>query len=194
MKKKIPIIGIISCIAYFLSVITFLITQSDMALTVWEMFTIEGAVILCFVLVEVSSLMDINTVARRVSFIFMSSTCTLTGLAHIVNITVTRKLIAQGISVPDYYQIGKWPSVEMAVDYLAWGLFMGLVYLTIGLGSHSREKSSLLMKNIFIVCGVLCLVGFFGTLFINENLWYIAPVGYGFGSIIICLQMLRMRK
>ena len=28
--------------------------------------------------------------------------------------------------VPFYYQIGQWPSVEMAIDYLAWGFFMGI--------------------------------------------------------------------
>lgn len=51
--------------------------------------------------------------------VFMTSTCALTSVSHIVNITVTRVLISDGIEVPAYFQIGFWPSVEMAIDYLA---------------------------------------------------------------------------
>lgn len=28
----------------------------------------------------------------------------------------------------------------------------------------------------------------------SENVWYTAPMGYGFGTIAICIQMMRMRK
>ena len=48
----------------------------------------------------------------------MACGVTLTSVAHIVNITVTRRLISNGINVPDYFRIGYFPSVEMAVDYL----------------------------------------------------------------------------
>ena len=126
--------------------------------------------------------------------VFMSCTCTLTGLAHTVNMTVTRKLIAEGIAVPDYFRIGFWPSVEMAVDYLAWGFFMGLAFLSVGLAIRSGEKSKRLMKGLVIICGVLCLTGFLGAVLVHENLWYLAPVGYGFGTIVICIQMLRGRE
>lgn len=50
---------------------------------------------------------------------FMACICTLTSAAHIVNITVARTLISEGADVPAYFQIGFWPSVEMAIDYLA---------------------------------------------------------------------------
>lgn len=119
----------------------------------------------------------------------MGCTCALTAVAHIVNITVTRPLIRQGMAVPTYFQIGYWPSVEMAVDYVAWGFFMGLAFLCLGFGMKINEKKFL--KMMLIICGILCLVGFFGALFINENMWYLAPLAYGPGTIVICLNILK---
>lgn len=40
---------------------------------------------------------------------------------------------------------------------------------------------------------IFCMIGFLGTVFINENIWYAAPIGYGFGTIAICIQMIRIR-
>ncbi len=194
MEKRIPFIGIISCLLYFISVTLFLITKTEIALTIWEICTIIGAPIILFVLIELSNLMDITSIYRNAMLVFMSCTCSLTGLAHIINITVTRKLIADGVNVPDFFRIGFWPSVEMAADYLAWGFFMGLAFLCVGLGIHCDNKYKSTIKTMIIVCGVLCLTGFIGTLFINENLWYFAPIGYGFGTIALCTKMMAIKK
>lgn len=29
---------------------------------------------------------------------------------------------------------------------------------------------------------------------INENLWYLAPMGYGVGTIVICIELLVIEK
>ena len=126
--------------------------------------------------------------------VFMSCTCSLTGLAHIVNITVTRKLIADGLNVPNYFRIGYWPSIEMAVDYLAWGFFMGLAFLSVGVAINHDNKQNSMMKILVLVCGIFCLTGFMGTIFINENLWYLAPLGYGLGVILICIKMMKIKE
>lgn len=42
---------------------------------------------------------------------------------------VMRPLINEGVDVPSYFQIGQWPSVEMAIDYLAWGFFLGMAFI-----------------------------------------------------------------
>lgn len=194
MEKKAPYIGIITCILYFIAVTLFLITKTGTALTIWEIFTIIGAPVILFVLIELANLMNIAPTNRNAMLAFMSCTCSLTGLAHIVNITVTRKLIADGINVPDYFRIGCWPSVEMAADYLAWGFFMGLAFLSVGFAINGNNKQNSMMKIIVLLCGILCLIGFGGTVFINENLWYLAPLGYGFGTILICIRMIRIKK
>lgn len=194
MKKKTPHIGIVTCIIYFLAVMLFLITKSETALTIWETLTIIGALVILFVLIELANIMNIAPTYRNAMLVFMSCTCSLTGLAHIVNMTVTRKLIADGINVPNYFRIGYWPSIEMAVDYLAWGFFMGLAFLSVGVAINHDNKQNSMMKIIVLVCGTLCLIGFMGTIAINENLWYLAPLGYGFGVILICIKMMKIKE
>lgn len=194
MENKVPHIGIVTCILYFISVMLFLITKTETALTIWETLTIIGAPVILFVLIELANIMNIAPNYRNAMLAFMSCTCSLTGLAHIVNITVTRKLIAGGINVPNYFRIGYWPSIEMAVDYLAWGFFMGLAFLSVGVAINHDNKQNSRMKILVLVCGILCLTGFMGTIFINENLWYLAPLGYGFGVILICIRMMKIKE
>jgi len=115
-------------------------------------------------------------------------------MAHFVNITVTRRLLSDGYKVPDYLQIGKWPSVEMAIDYLAWGFFLGLAFLCT---AFAIDKANSKMKNLkytLFVCGLLCLAGIIGVVLINENCWYLAPLGYGFGTIFICIEMIKLNR
>lgn len=194
MTKKISIIGIAACILYFLSVGLFLITKTEIALTAWELMTIISAQIVLFVLLELSSLVSITAVYKNAMLVFMACTCALTSVAHIVNITVTRTLISEGVDVPTYFQIGFWPSVEMAIDYLAWGFFTGLAFLCIGIAIKSKEKTKRILKTTLLICGIFCLIGFFGTIFVNENIWYAAPMGYGFGTMVICIQMLNFKS
>jgi len=77
----------------------------------------------------------------------------------------------------------------MAIDYLAWGFFMGLAFLCIGFGGKGEDKHRRILKITLLISGLLCLIGFLGIVFINENIWYVAPMGYGFGSMAICIQM-----
>lgn len=194
MSKKIPMMGIVTCILYFMAVGLFLITKTEMSLTIWELFTILGAPVILFVLLELCDLLNIQSMYKHAMLVFMACACTLTAVAHTINITVTRRLIEEGMNVPDYFKIGFWPSIEMATDYLAWGFFVGLAFTCIGLAIHKIDKQKAFMKKLILICGSCCLIGFFGTIFINENIWYIAPMGYGFGTILICIQMMRMQK
>lgn len=193
MAKKIPIVGIITCVLYFIAVGLFLIFKTEVFLTVWELLTVIGSVVILFVLLELSNLLNITAIYKNAVIAFLSCACSLTGAAHIVNITVTRKLISEGMDIPNIFKIGYWPSVEMAVDYLAWGFFVGLAFCCIGFSIHSNDRPKLLMKKLVIISGMLCLLGFFGTIFLSENIWYLAPLGYGFGTIAICKQMIRMK-
>ena len=193
MTKKIAIIGVFTCILYFISVGLFLITKEEAALTIWELMTCLSAPVELLVLSELSNLVNATAIYKNAMLVFMACACALTSVAHIVNIAVTRRLINEGINVPEYFRIGFWPSVEMAIDYLAWGFFVGLAFLCIGFATNSKDKQKLIIKVTVLVCGMLCLSGFFGAIFINENLWYVAPMGYGLGSMIICIQMMRFK-
>ena len=184
--KQIYIITIADAVLYLFSVLLFLITKTDLALTIWEMLTIVSGPILLFAMLHLSHDLNQPIIIRHAVLSFMTCVCLLTSVAHIVNVCVTRRLIAEGVDVPTYFQIGQWPSVEMAVDYLAWGFFMGLAYFCLGLSIVKNERKKNQIRIASIICGCMCLVGFFGALFINENLWYIAPMAYGPGIIVIC--------
>ena len=193
MLKKISIVGILTCMLYFISVGLFLITKADIALTIWELMTVISGPLVLLVMIGLADFLSSPAFCKKTMLVAMSSTCALTGAAHIVNITVTRRLMAEGINVPEYFQIGQWPSVEMAVDYLAWGFFMGLAFLAISFPLKDNDKTIHRTKIISLICGVMCLTGFCGAIFINENIWYLAPMSYGFGLILLCIQMLRKK-
>ena len=187
LTKKIYIITIVAVVVYFISVLLFLVTQTDLALTVWELVTILSGPVILLVMLQLGNDLNRSKTVIYAMLSFMTSVCILTSAAHIVNISVTRKLISEGVDVPSYFQIGQWPSVEMAVDYLAWGFFMGLAFLSLSLPPLKSEEKKNCLRFALMICGFMCLIGFFGAIFINENLWYIAPMAYGPGIIIICI-------
>ena len=175
--RRISIISVTTIIIYFVSVLSFLITKADIALTIWELMTVIGAIVYLFLIVKLSDIITNNNFYKRLISVFMGCGVAFTSVAHIVNITVTRRLISDGINIPDYFRIGCWPSVEMVVDYLGWGLFVGLAFLLLGISISDKKYNSIKMTSI--TSGILCLIGFTFALFINENMWYIATVGYG---------------
>jgi hypothetical protein len=126
----------------------------------------------------------------RVMAIVCVSVCmVLTNVAHFMNIAVIRPFIENEVSVPDYFQIGKYPSALMAIDYLGWGLFMGLAFIC----SSRFTSLEVNLKKFILICGFLCLAGFIGFMF-NVNIWYIAPIGYGIGTFVICIKLLSIKS
>lgn len=65
MTKKIPIIGIATGALYFISVGLFLITKTEVALSVWELMTIFSAPVVLFVLLELSTLLGVTSIYRN---------------------------------------------------------------------------------------------------------------------------------
>ena len=192
MNKRYASSGIGIVILYFLSVAAFLVTGKSLALTIWESMTMVSAPATLFLLVRFCDCAAASRVYRDLMLTFMACACTLTCAAHIVNISVTRRLLAQGVEVPTYFQIGMWPSVEMAIDYLAWGFFVGLAFAAVAL-SIDRANSKLRgIRITFFVNAALCLAGFVGAFLLHENLWYLAPLGYGIGFVVFCIQWLRL--
>lgn len=186
--KKLALAGIIADGLYFISVILYLIVKTDWALTVWESMTVAGAFVMTAVLTAAAEAYQIKPMFRRFMLISLSGTLILTSAAHFTSIGVIRKLVSQGVSVPDYFRIGFFPSIEMIVDYTAWGLFMGCAFLALFFGIQDMP-----IKGISVTCSSLCMVGFAGSFF-SESLWYPAPLGYGFGFLILCIAILRKKE
>lgn len=192
MKNKIVILSIADICIYALSVTLFLVFKTSLLLTIWEITTFISAPVMLLLLLELLKIgRHAHPVFETLTIVFMACTTALTSLAHVVNIAVTRRLLAEGVLVPTYFQIGYWPSVEMAVDYLAWGFFMGLAFVAAAGALTEATGAAKGLRGLCLLCGGLCLAGFVGALFINENLWYLAPLGYGVGTLFLCAKMLR---
>jgi len=185
--KKYAYAGISCDVLYFLSVTLFLIVKTEWALTLWECMTVAGAFAMTVVLTVFAEAYGIKPVFRRMMLISLSGTLFLTSAAHITSIGAVRRLVSQGAAVPDYFRIGFYPSIEMSVDYTAWGLFMGCAFLSLFMGI--REKA---LRMLSMICCILCFVGFIGS-FCSESLWYPAPLGYGFGFLIMCILVLKRK-
>lgn len=183
--NKSAVAGIAAEVLYFISVTLFLITQSGIALTFWEIMTVVGAIIMLLVLTMIADAYKIKAIHNKLMQISLSGTVFLTSVAHFTSIGVIRKLESQGVAVPDYFKIGTFPSIEMTTDYIAWGLFMGLAFFAFFLGVKDK-----MIKTFSVICGILCIIGFIGSFF-SASLWYAAPFGYGIGFFIMCVFILR---
>lgn len=182
---RFAITGIVGEILYFISLTLFLASKTEWALTSWEIMTVVGAIIMLIVLTALSEKTAIKSVCRTFMLISLSGTVFITAAAHFTSIGVVRPLVSQGKNIPEYFRIGFSPSLEMTLDYVAWGFFMGLAFLALFFGVKDKP-----LKIISVICGILCLSGFIGSFF-SENLWYFAPLGYGFGFLIMCIYILR---
>lgn len=193
-KLCIYYIAIADSVLYLLVVMGYFIFQTSTSLTCWETTTIISAPIILLVLLSIlDTANNDKEVFKTSAIVFMGCTTALTATAHFVNITVTRVLEANGIGIPYYFKIGQWPSVEMAIDYLAWGFFMGLalIFTAVAMTSDADMKK---IKYTTYICGGLCLLGMLGPLLGNEILWFIAVAGYAVGIPVICIQMILLHK
>ena len=181
--------GIAGEILYFLSVTLFLATKADAALTFWELMTVIGAVVILAVLVFITDRIGMKKIYRTFMLISLSGTLFITSIAHITSIGVVRPLVAEGKNIPDFVRIGFFPSMEMTLDYTAWGLFMGFAFLSLCLGI--RGGAFMTVKKLSLNSALLCFAGFVGSFF-SENIWYLAPCGYGIGFLIMCILFARM--
>jgi hypothetical protein len=192
-RKGIAYAGIVLCVIFFLVTFVVILTGLKSWLTAFEIVTmISGVFMLLLILVLPSSTTELTKPYRIVAVAFATGCMILTNLAHFVNLAVTEKLLRSGIDVPDYFQIGKQPSIEMSIDYLAWGMFMGLAFLA-SFMYIPKANSYKNLKYTLLICGILCVLGFLGVM-INENLWYLAPLGYGVGLVVICIELLIIEK
>lgn len=72
ISKKVAMIGIVGVTLYFLSVVFFLITKLEWALTVWEIMTVLGAIIILIVLTEIADKNDMKGIYRTLMLIACS--------------------------------------------------------------------------------------------------------------------------
>lgn len=119
-RKGIIYAGIVLCSVYFLVTFMLIMTSSKNWTIAMEIVTmVSGVFMLLLILVLPSSSVEEAKTYRIAAIAFVTGCMILTNVAHFLNLAVTEQLLKSGIVIPDYFKIGKWPSVEMAIDYLA---------------------------------------------------------------------------
>ena len=187
-RKNVAIAGIILCCIYFATVIFFILAGSQNWLIIFEIVTMISGIYFIFLILALPfSDNEKKKIYKISAIIFVTSLMIFTIIAHIVNLMVLR-LLNNGILIPEYLQLGKNPSVITLAEYFGWGIFLGLSFLFSSIGIEKNKIIKPLKITLFI-CSMLCFIGFFGSI-INEHLWYIASLGYGFGTLVICTEMI----
>ena len=121
--------GIIYYFLYYLVTAWFFIVGNDISLVCWEVGIMLGALVMLVILLSIlENTNDKIKSWRFASVAFMTCAIALTWIVHFVNLAVVMPMAANGIIVPDYFKFGQWPSVQMAIEYLAWGGGMGLAF------------------------------------------------------------------
>ena len=192
-RKDISIIGITLICIYYFVVINFIATGSENWLIVFEVLTIiSGIYFILFIMVIPFSHNEKNKKYKLLAIIYVSTLMIFTTIAHAISLNSIYN-IKNGIEIPDYLYIGKHSSYITPIEYLGWGIFLGLSFLCSFFGIENEQKLKHL-KITLLVCSCLCFSGFFGWLIINENLWYIGSMGYGIGTIVMCIELLIYQK
>ncbi len=184
--KKVAKLGLVVCLMYFVTLIVQIGFHNNLTLYLVSIVTMLSGIFMALLMVSFPTKNEGVQFYRTMAIICVSACMILTNAAHIMNIVAIMPLIERGTPIAEFFQIGQYPSVLMGIDYLGWGLFMGLAFIFSGCVIDAVTK----LRKILMLCGCLCLIGFIGVLF-NENLWYIAPLGYGVGTAVICLKLLR---
>lgn len=188
MTKKLALLGILLCGIYFLTVVVFVATKSQTWQAIFEIITMFSAIYFVLLIISFPFAKDDNKQAYKLLAItFFAALLVLTSIVHVSSLTLMQ-LIKNGTEVPDYFQLGKTPSVMSSIEYLGWGIFLGLAFLISSYGIE-KNKNYKPLKDALLICAVMCFLGFFGWL-VNEYLWYIASAGYGIGTVIICIEIL----
>jgi hypothetical protein len=192
-RKTIAIMGILLSCIYFFVVITFVATGSINWLMIFDILTMFSGIYFAFLIIILLFSKDENIKNNKImAIVFVSVLMIITNIAHSINLTSIQN-IKKGINIPDYFQIGKPSSFITSIEYLGWGIFLGLAFLFFSLGITNKQELKSLKITLFI-CSCLCIIGFFGWLIVNENMWYIASMGYGIGTVIICIELLLYEK
>lgn len=108
---------------------------------------------------------------------------------EIIHLFLISKAMKRRVDYLSFYR--EFWRVKRRKDYLAGGFFTGLAFLCLGIAIEDKDKMKRSIKTNLLTCGILCLIGFFGTVFINENIWYVAPMGYGIKTMNVCIQTLK---
>lgn len=118
-NNKIPYMGLIACFCYFITTFGLVMTRTTVFVILMELATVLSTPVILLIFMSVPSKNnDQSQIAKKLSVAFMTSCMILTCVAHFTNLVFIQPLMASGINIPTYFQIGQWPSALMTIDIL----------------------------------------------------------------------------
>ncbi len=118
----------------------------------------------------------------------------LTSINRYVGLTVVRQSIAAGnLNGLQWFLPYTWPSVMLALEFLAWGFFFGLACLCLApVFTKGKLEHSIFWT--LIIIGVLCLLSIVGQLTGSSNLNFdpftmIGTIAWGPGFTILAILL-----
>src|SRR5262245_32767027 len=111
---------------------------------------------------------------------FAGAFAALTAGVHFVRLIVVHQLPPDAGSRLASVALYPWPTVALALDLLAWDLFLGLALL-FGSCAFAGGGLDAVVRHGMRKSGALCLLGVLGPLTGEMRLQYAAILGYAFG-------------
>ena len=118
---------------------------------------------------------------------FMIAFATLTTAVHFAQLAVMRQAPAERLGDLKVLQLYPWPSVSLALDFLAWDAFLGLALLLAATSFQGGDKTAATVRKSMLLTGGLCLTGFLGPILGVLQLQFIAITGYAFSLPVTCV-------
>ena len=111
---------------------------------------------------------------------FAAAFAVLTGGVHFVRLIVVHQPPTEAATRLSAVALYPWPTVALALDLLAWDLFLGLSLL---FGACAFEGGGLhaVVRLAMRASGALCVLGVLGPLTGEMRLQFLAILGYAFG-------------
>ena len=153
---------------------------ADPVLAIMEILTLVSAPILVLLLIAVHSAASTGDKAYAIAALaFMALAAGLTSAVHFVGLTALRQS-GSGVIV--------WPSVQYAVELLAWDVFLGLSLLFASRTFHGGGVKRAIRVGC-VATGALCLLGTLGPATGNMRFQFIGVAGYGLGLPVVSLLL-----
>ncbi len=111
------------------------------------------------------------------ALILMFITAGITSSVHFTVLSLSHNSQAEQLPIFSFLFSFKWPSVVYALDILAWDWFFPLsMFFAAAVFKKGRLQKSL--KILFIICGILSLIGLIGVPLQNMQIRNIGIIGY----------------
>ncbi|MBI3411633.1 MAG: hypothetical protein HY040_25165 [Planctomycetes bacterium] len=192
---SVAIIGVV----YFLTGLVWLVTggsstpqplePAEPYLSILELLILLSAPILIALMAAVHSYAapDRKTCALA-ALALMTAFAVLTGGVHFVQLVVARRLPETALE-QSVMRLYPWPSIALALDLLAWDVFLGLALVFAGLvftGGAGLQKAVWAATTL---SGALCVAGSLGPLLGQMRLQFLAISGYAVVLPVACALM-----